>query len=312
MKQPPSRTPPPRAAQRRPPVPAPVALPEVVEPMWILKALGGVLAVGLLCAYISVCVLFSKAQWQLVLHPSRKVDPAPASQHLQFEPVRFGDDAAGQPQLAGWWIPSDLPTDPTVLMLHNQDGSMSAALPSAKALHDARLNVLLFDYRGYGESGARHPTEQTMRNDAASALEYLTARRHLAPATVIVYGAGLGASLGVTLCEHHPELPALLLESADGDTETRVLRDTRFHILPLHLLFHERFPLADPLSRLRTPKLLVSYTAGDAPLEAERASDPKMTAELPQSADPTALSKVFRRFLDTYVKTPPPVLRPAA
>ena len=127
---------------------------------------------------------------------------------------------------------------------------------------------------------------------------------------MVVYGTGLGASLAVSLCEHHPDLPAVLLESADGDTESRVLRDSRFHILPMHLLFHERFPLADPLSRLHTPKLLVSYTAGSAPLEAERAGDPKMTAELPRGANFEALSRVVRRFLDTYVKTSPSVLRP--
>ncbi len=315
MNMPPSRTRPPRPVPRRPAAAIPTgpkAPPEVVDPAWILKALGGVLAVGLLCAYLSVCVLFFKAQWQLVLHPSRVITATPASQHLSFEPVRFGDDAAGQPQLSGWWIPSDLPTDPTVLMLHGQDGAMSAALPSARALHDARLNVLLLDYRGYGQSGGRHPTEQTMRVDAAHALDYLITRRHLASSAVIVYGAGLGASLAVSLCEHHPELPALLLESADGDTESRVLRDSRFHILPMHLLFHERFPLADPLSRLRTPKLLVSYTAGSTPLEEQRASDPKITAELPRNADSQTLSKTIRRFLDAYVKTPPPVLRPAA
>ena len=290
--------------------PAPKVAPETVDPRWLLKAIGAVVAVGLLCAYASVCALFYFQQWQLVLHPSHAVPQTPASQGLQFQPVRFGDDAAGQPQLAGWWIPGDLPTDPTVLMLHGQDGSMSDALREAKALHDARLNVLLFDYRGYGVSGGEHPTAQRMASDASSALRYLLDTRGVPVNSVIVYGLHLGASLAVELCRQHPELPALILQAADGDTETRVLRDERSRIVPLRLFFHETFPLADPLHTLKTPKLLISFTGGEAPVDAQRAGDPKLTAELPSAADTAAITGVVRRFLDTYVARPPAALKP--
>lgn len=267
-----------------------------------------VVAVGLLCAYLTVCGLFFVEQWQLVLHPSRNIPRNPGSENLAFQPVRFGDDSSGQPQLAGWWIPSDLPTDPTALMLHGETGSMSDALPAALALHNARMNILLFDYRGYGTSGGKHPTEQSMREDADSALDYLTQTRRLSPADIVVYGAHLGASLAVTLCEQHPQLPAVILQSADGDTATRVARDTRTRIFPVNLLFHQRFPLADTLHRLKTPKLLISFTDGPAPEEAQRAADPKLTAEFPRSASAPDMARVIRRFLDTYVAHPPPLL----
>ena len=286
------------------------APPETVDPRWLLKAGGAVLALGILCAYISVCALFYFQQWQFVLRPSHNITQTPAAQGLRFEPVRFGDDAAGQPQLSGWWMPSDLASDPTVLMLHGQDGSMSDAVKSAKALHDARLNVLVFDYRGYGQSGGDHPTAQKMAADARSALAYLTGARSIPSASVIVYGSQLGASLAVGLCVQHAELPALILESADGDTETRVLREERSRIVPLRLFFHERFPLADPLHTLRTPKLLISATGGHAPVDAQRAADPKLTAELPPNSDTRPVTAVLRRFLDTYVVQPPPVLKP--
>lgn len=293
------------AATRNPQPQQRAAPPETVDPRWILKALGAVIALGVLCAYITLCALFYTEQWQLVLHPSRAVPQTPASHGLSFQPLHFADDAAAQPQLTGWWIPSDLPSDPTVLMLHSQDGTMSNALPMANALHNARLNVLLFDYRGYGQSGGRHPTEQTMRSDAESAFTYLTDNRHIPPASLIVYGSGLGASLAVDLCAQHPAIPGLILESADGDTTPRVLHDVHSRIVPAHLLFHERFPLADPLTRLRTPKLLISHTSGPAPLEAQRAADPKILAELPLNAPPAQLAAAIRRFVDTYIHTGP-------
>ncbi len=279
-----------------------------IDPLWLAKAGLAVVAVCLLCAYLTICGLFYVQQWQLVLHPSRTVAQTPGSKGLAFHSVRFGDDLSGQPQLAGWWIPSDLPTDPTVLMLHGEDGSMSDALPAALALHNARLNVLLFDYRGYGASGGKHPTEQRMHGDAEAALHYLTRTRRIPSANVVVYGAHLGASLAISLCAHHPELAAVILQSADGDTGTRVSRDTRTRLFPVNLLFHQRFPLADALHRLKTPKLLISLTDGPAPEEAQRAADPKLTAEFPATANPADLTGVLRRFLDTYVEHPVPVL----
>ena len=308
---------PPINADRKPnrgnrsPRPAAVTKPpERVDPRWLLQAGAAVLALGLLCAYLSVCALFYSQQWQFVLHPSRVVAATPAAEGLSFQPVHFAVDAAGRPQLDGWWIPSDLPTDPTVLLLHGQDGSMSDALPAAKLLHDARLNVLLFDYRGYGSSAGRHPSERLMRADAADALSYLTQTRQIPISSIVVYGAELGASLAVGLGQQHPHIPALILQSSDGDTESRVQRDERARIIPVGLLFHERFPLADSLHSLKTPKLILSYTEGSAPEEAQRAADPKVTAEFPRNTSGAEVTQVIRRFLDTYVQHPPALLQP--
>lgn len=306
----PRRSSPSNKGPRRP-APAPAALPEIVDPRWLLKAGAAVVAVGLLCAYLSVCALFYFQQGQFVLHPSRAVQRTPAAADLAFEPVRFAVDAAGTPQLSGWWIPGDQPSDPTALVLHAQDGSMSDALPAARLLHDARLNVLLFDYRGYGQSAGIRADETSMRADASEALKYLLNRGGRQPSSLVVYGQELGASLAVSLCAGNPQIPALILESADGDTLSRVERDARTHIIPVGLLFHNRFPLADPLHRLTTPKLMLSYTRGSAPEDALRAADPKVTVELPKDAPGAETLKVLRRFLDTYLPQPPARLQPS-
>ena len=288
------------------------APPETVDPGWILKALAAVVALGVLCSYLTVCLLFYIGQWQFVLHPSRALPRTPASVQLAFDPVHFGDDLSGQPQLNGWWLPGDssaLAGSPTILMLHGETGSMSDALPTARALHDAGLNVLLFDYRGYGESRGRHPSQSLMEHDAESGLQYLAGSGR-APGGALVYGQGLAASLAAKLCAEHPEVRGLILDRADGDTLTRVEADQRSRLVPIALLFHERFPLADRLSTLRTPKLLISYTRGHAPVDAERAPDPKLTVELDPDANPAALTPLVRRFLDTYVTVPPQALSP--
>ncbi len=298
---PPAKAARPRVSYATPP-------PEIVDPRWILKALAAVVALGVLCSYLTLCLLFYVGQWQFVLHPSRAVPQTPASLGLAFQPVRFGDDVSGEPQLTGWWIPGDAPAaDPTVLMLHGETGSMSDALPAARALHAAGLNVFLFDYRGYGQSAGRHPTEALMQHDAASSLQYVT-DAHGSASGLLVYGQGLAASLAVRLCAEHPGVNGLVLQAADGDTLTRVEADQRSRIVPISLLFHQRFPLADPLSTLRTPKLLISYTRGQAPVEAQRAAAPKITVELAPEAGADAITAPVRRFLDTYMTTPPATL----
>jgi pimeloyl-ACP methyl ester carboxylesterase len=280
----------------RPPATAPT--PEIVDPRWILKALAIVIVFSVFCAYITTCVVFYRSQWQLAVSPSRVVAGTPASIALPFTDVRFGADDTGQPQLSGWWIPSAVPDGLAALVLHQGTGSISDALPQAQLLHAAGLSVLLFDYRGFGQSGGRHPTQTMMQQDAASALRYLTDARHLPPGQIVVFGTGVGASLGVQLCAANRGIRALVLEDADGDIDHRVGSDSRASIVPARLLFHEKFPLAAPLSTLTTPKLLITHTLGATPEPFRMAADPKVTVELPRSNNQDLERQAMQRFLN--------------
>ncbi len=77
------------------------------------------------------------------------------------------------------------------------------------------------------------------------------------------------------------------------------MRDPRAKLVPVRLLFNERFPLAEPLSILHTPKLLLSRSATPDPAF-RTAADPKLTIEL---ASPSALlyNQAITRFLDQYL-----------
>ncbi len=306
----------PKASPSRPPAPsahnpqAPYAF-ELVDPAWILKALAAMLALALVFGYLTICIVFSRTQWELVLHPSRSVTTTPAALGLPFTPVHFADDASGQPQLDGWWIPTDDSNgQPTALILHSGNGSMADALPQAQLLHNDHLNVLLFDYRGFGRSAGHHPTQALMQADAESAYTYITTERPDHPKNILVYGIGLGASLAVQVCEEHRSIDLLILESPDGDIAARVRADTRSHLIPVGLLFHERFPLAAPLRTLATPKMLISFTRGGAPAALQQAANPKMLVELRSRTDTAAMQQAIRRFFDTYGPPGPPIVSP--
>ncbi len=253
---------------------------DLVEPMWILKALGGLLGVALLCAFATLSVLFWRSQWQLVLHPSRVVASTPAALHLPFEEVHFDVDEKGDPQIDGWWIPAETGA-PTALMLHGADGSMADAMSAAQLLHDAHLNVLLFDYRGYGKSGGKHPTEAGMKADADAALNYLTSTRRVPIASIVVYGMGAGGALAVHLATQYPLLPGVILQSPEGDFAARAKQDPRSSLVPFSLLFDQDFALEAPLHRLKTPVLTIAGSDGVA-----------------------ALHQAIMSFVHTYVSTP--------
>lgn len=273
---------------------------QLVHPLWILKALALVFAFALLCAYGTLCLLYWQGEWQLVLHPSRTVSTTPASLGLAYTEVHFADDASGHPQLDGWWIPSAMPSAPTAIMLHSGSGSISDALPRALILHNAHLNVLLFDYRGFGRSTGQHPTEDSMQTDAASAFAWLTSTQHIPAQSIVLYASGIGASLAVDLADDHHDIPALILDAPDGDLTDRAAADPRSRLIPAHWLFNQTFPLAAPLSTLTTPKLLISYNAPGPPPELARAANPKMTVELSSPTDPALLPDITR-FLDLYL-----------
>lgn len=273
--------------------------PLVVDPGWLLKALGAAIVLALVCAYAVICILFVKTQWQLVLHPVHTEAHQPKDFGLNAETVQFGSNAAGQPQLRGWWIASSAPAARTVLMLPGGDGSAGDLLERAKTFEEAGLNVLLFDYRGFGHSLGQHPTEQTMTQDSESALTFLEHGKAVPAEKIVVYGEGAGASLAVRLCGEHRDLPALVLESPKGDFAQQVRGDKRVSLVPFRLLFTQTFPLADPLHTLATPKLLVTYGA-QPPEAVTRAAQPKLTVELPGPGDETDWVTTLRRFLDSY------------
>ena len=207
---------------------------------------------------------------------------------------------------AGGYPPTPAAATPhlTVLFLADGNGSLADSVPTLASLHNLGINVFAFDYRGYGQSAAIRPSQQSMTGDVDSAWQYLTISRAIPAQQIVPYGTGTGASLATQLAATHNTVPALILDSPRADLLDTAMRDPRAKLVPVRLLFHERFTLAEPLSTLRTPKLLLSRSA--TPDAAFRtASDPKLTIEL---ASPSALlyNEAVTRFLDQYELVPSP------
>ena len=288
-------------------IPAHPVSHEIVDPIWLVKAIGFTMVAALVCGYLTFCLLFYQGQWQLVLHPTRTTSRPSSIAGIPYETIHFAPDESAVPQLTGWWIPaapSGRYIDSTILFLPGGDGSLADFIPTLAALHTIGINVFAFDYRGYGQSAPIRPGQQNMLHDADAAWQYLTTSRALPPQRIVPYGTNIGASLATHLAVTHLAIPALILDSPHADLLDAVRHDPRSHLIPVDLLFHERFSLAEPLSNLHTPKLLLSPSLDKA---FQTASDPKVIVESAAPGQPL-FNQSLTCFLDRYLPalTDPP------
>lgn len=138
----------------------------------------------------------------LFFHPTDQEIFDPAVAGIEYESVDFlADDGI---RLHGWFLPSRLPdADATVLLLYGNAQNKSAHIASVYWLPKRGFNVMLFDYRGYGDSEGV-PGLVGMHRDIDAALHYLLSRPEPSAQRIVVFGQSLGGSLALTAVADSP------------------------------------------------------------------------------------------------------------
>ena len=220
---------------------APATAPATVSGRWLVIAISSLVIAAVACAWLTLCLLFWQGSWQLLYHPASALTRTPASAALAFDVIQFADTPAGVPQLQGWWIPAATQAPRTALYLHAATGNLGDTVDDLALMHAANLDVFAFDYRGYGQSLFKHPSEARMREDAESAIVYLTDTRHIAASSIVLVGKDLGANLALEVAAAHPEFAGVVLEGPLEDPVRSVFNDPRAHIVPAHALVRDRW-----------------------------------------------------------------------
>jgi uncharacterized protein len=229
--------------------------PPTVSGKWLLSAVSIAIVAALICAWCTLCILFWQGSWQLLYHPASAVNRTPASMNLPFDSVGFATNAAGEPQLRGWWIPSSSQARFTAIYFHGADGNLGDSVNAVSRLHDSGLNVFAFDYRGYGQSHFAHPSETRWREDAESALSYLIGTRHIPADTIILVGKDLGANLALQVASAHAELAGVVLEAPLESPTAAIFNDARARLVPARLLVSDRWQTTAAAGNLLIPSL---------------------------------------------------------
>ena len=144
----------------------------------------------------------------MIFFPIQELRDAPSNWGLQFEEINF--QTSDKLELHAWYIPRQ-GAEKTLLFFHGNAGNISHRGDSVKLFHDLGLNVLIFDYRGYGRSQGE-PDEQGLYEDGRAAWRYLTQSRGVQPASIILFGRSLGGAVAAKLAAE-VNAAGLILES---------------------------------------------------------------------------------------------------
>lgn len=210
--------------------------------IWIV-----IIVVSVGVVFIGFLYLF---QSRYIYYPERTLAADPSTVGLQFETVRF--EAADGVDLSGWFIPCEN-TRGVILFCHGNAGNISHRLESIQIFHWLRLDVFIFDYRGYGQSEGK-PTEHGTYQDAEAAWRYLIEERKALPGQIVVFGRSIGGAVASWLAQTHTP-GALILESTF--TSLREVASTLYPYLPVKLFLRFEYNTAKYVSRVSCPVLIV-------------------------------------------------------
>jgi fermentation-respiration switch protein FrsA (DUF1100 family) len=210
--------------------------------------------VPLLLAGILGTGMFLGLEKYVIYVPERAIDMTPQSEGMAYEDVWF--PASDGLRLHGWLIPAP-DARLTLLWFHGNAGNIGHRVDNIKYLHRLlRLNVFIFDYRGYGQSAGTHSdlSEEATYRDAEGALAYLRGRRDLAHTRLVYFGRSLGASIAVEAARHHP--PAgLILETPF--TSIKDMARVALPFLPLGSLLRTKYDSLSKIREIRVPLLIL-------------------------------------------------------
>lgn len=165
--------------------------------------------------------------------------------------------------LRAWYLPQPDPAAPTVLYLHGSRWNLNGGVFRLERWHQMGFAVLAIDYRGFGASSPRLPSQRSATDDALAGLREL-ARRQPDPAKRYLYGHSLGGAIAAQVAARaeRPAFAGLVLEATFTSVRD-MLPLTRWGDLPgVASLVTQPFDTRAALRRYAGP-LLVLHGSGD-------------------------------------------------
>lgn len=202
------------------------------------------------CFLISFVMFITGCVSESIYHPARIIGSTPADAKLSYEDITL--ETTDGLMLSAWWVPAADPRG-TVLFCHGNAGNMGDRIDTLQIINTLKLNVLIFDYRGYGLSEGS-PNENGTYLDAETAWNYLVGEKGIAPRQIIVWGRSLGGAIAARTAAHH-RVGLVVMESTF--TSLKDLADDLFYWVPSWLLTHYAYETACYLENLNAPVLVI-------------------------------------------------------
>jgi alpha-beta hydrolase superfamily lysophospholipase len=210
-----------------------------------------VFAAALAVGAAAGCSTLDTYQRQAIFNPARE-SPRWFAEPLAGTEEYFLEVAGGE-RVHVWYVPHADPAAPTVLYLHGARWNMNGSVFRIARWRDLGFNVLAVDYRGFGQSTAILPSEDSARADVQVAWAELV-RREPEAAKRYLYGHSLGGALAIDLAAGLPAdaLAGVIVESTFTSIPDLV-RTTRW--------VTQRFDSAARVGTVQAPLLILHGTA---------------------------------------------------
>ena len=234
--------------------------PEQKVSRFAVRRFAKLLMTTLICLYLFILLALWLWQGHLIFFPSKELTISPAHYGARYDDVSI---PGVNSELTGWWLPSTQPDAKVLLYLHGNGGNLSDNAAQAARLNRLGLSVLIIDYRGYGRSTGKFPSEKTVYEDAESAWKYLTEQRRFSAHDIIIYGHSLGGAVAIDLAMKHPDAAALITESSFTSIRAMSMLDKHYLVFPIFLILNQRFDSIDKVGRLKMPVLFIHGSADE-------------------------------------------------
>lgn len=130
---------------------------------------------------------------------------------LDYEDVswRTGDGL----NIKGWYVPNR--SDKAVLIAHGLGVNRSNFMAVVELWHQLGFNVLIFDFRGHGDSDGRTITfGYQERLDVIGGWDYLTRIKKIDPSKIIGYGVSFGGAAMINVASQNIRFQKLIIDSS--------------------------------------------------------------------------------------------------
>lgn len=216
--------------------------------------------------YLVLSAYFYTRQNDFIFFPQREIMSTPQDDGCEYADVRI--PVAGQ-QMHAWWLPASKDDalkvgGRTLLYAHGNGGNVGANSEHACRLNRMGFAVLIFDYRGYGESDPPPNgklSERTIYADGEAAWQFLISAKQTPPKSIILYGHSLGGAVAIELAKRHPDAGGVIVESTFTSLLDIADNDALFRFFPVALMLDLKMANEDKLREIRMPVLVIHGAA---------------------------------------------------
>lgn len=229
--------------------------------------------------FCGVIVFRSVVNAERCLHPARKplVRPDLSKDRLPLKDVSFR--TSDHLTLRGWYIPSR--NRAAIIVTHGFGDNRADMAPEMLLLARHGYGVLLFDWRGHGESeGDLVTSGDKERRDLYAALDHLSTHPEVDPKRIGVLGFSMGGDIAACAASSDQRIAALILEGCDASLRDSLSMDFgkwgMLSLLPAICCYRiagvdlDAVQPAAALSRIRPrPVLIINGTVNDTDARTE-------------------------------------------